>query len=243
MKNALKQSSKALLALLFTVVITATALNASGQPSAFNLDTGTESENADMSPYSTGDVNGDGKVDALDASLVLQYDAGLITFTEEQIIRADVNDDGKADALDASLILQYDAGLIIYFPVEIPQLTPLVDELENQIKEDWLKRYSCQPGYPDEYNIDCVNVYKYYGIYNSCVVLMMSDAYTVHTQAPTQEEVAGYVFYYGSSRQIVVYSERKFCGLSQAYEQGLLTKQDIRNIHVIHSTIYWIVTR
>ena len=52
-----------------------------------------------------------GKTDALDASLALQHDAGLITLTEHALAEADVNGDGKADALDASLILQFDAGL------------------------------------------------------------------------------------------------------------------------------------
>ena len=59
-----------------------------------------------------GDVNGDGKIDALDASLVLQHDAGLIILDAEAKTAADVNRDGKIDALDASLILQIDAGLI-----------------------------------------------------------------------------------------------------------------------------------
>ena len=50
--------------------------------------------------------------DVLDASLTLQFDAGLLSLTAAQIALADVNGDGKADALDASLILQFDAGLI-----------------------------------------------------------------------------------------------------------------------------------
>ena len=59
-----------------------------------------------------GDVNGDGKANAIDASLVLQHDAGLITFTKLQEKAGDVNGDGKVNAIDASLILQFDAGLI-----------------------------------------------------------------------------------------------------------------------------------
>jgi len=59
-----------------------------------------------------GDVNMDGDADSLDASLILQHDAGLITLTGDALKNADVNGDGKADALDASLVLQYDAGLI-----------------------------------------------------------------------------------------------------------------------------------
>ena len=33
----------------------------------------------ELSSYQTGDVNNDGEIDTLDASLILQYDAKLIT--------------------------------------------------------------------------------------------------------------------------------------------------------------------
>ena len=53
-----------------------------------------------------GDVNGDGKINARDAKLVLQYFNGKTEFTEEQKAKADVNGDGKINARDAKLILQ-----------------------------------------------------------------------------------------------------------------------------------------
>jgi hypothetical protein len=63
----------------------------------------------------TGDVDCDGVVDAVDAALLLQYDARLIvTFT---VCGApDANEDGTANAVDALLILQYVAGLIPSLP-------------------------------------------------------------------------------------------------------------------------------
>jgi len=68
--------------------------------------------------YVFGDVNNDGKISAIDASLVLQYDARLIKEDGLNIVTADVNGDGKINAIDASLILQYDAKLINKFPFE-----------------------------------------------------------------------------------------------------------------------------
>ena len=62
--------------------------------------------------FQKGNVNGDGVVDALDASLILQYVAKKMTFTADQIAVGDVNDDGKVTAQDAALILQYVAGKI-----------------------------------------------------------------------------------------------------------------------------------
>lgn len=65
----------------------------------------------DDAPILKGDVNFDGLIDAVDASLVLAEISRIAagepeTFTPEQKIAADVNDDGLIDAVDASLILQ-----------------------------------------------------------------------------------------------------------------------------------------
>ncbi len=68
--------------------------------------------------YELGDVNHDGKVNSLDASLIMQYKAELLG--EEQVFCkkcADVNGDGKINSLDASLIMQLKAGLIEQFPI------------------------------------------------------------------------------------------------------------------------------
>ena len=59
-----------------------------------------------------GDVNGDGSVDPMDASLILRHDTGLCALDKTALDSADVNADGSVDPLDASLILKYDAGLI-----------------------------------------------------------------------------------------------------------------------------------
>lgn len=58
----------------------------------------------------THDVNCDGRTDALDAALVLQYSAGLISSLPCPQ-NADANGDGRIDALDAAVILQLTAGL------------------------------------------------------------------------------------------------------------------------------------
>lgn len=60
-------------------------------------------------PALAGDANKDGSVRAIDAALVLQRSAGLVSSISQN---ADVNDDGSIDSIDAALILQYVAGLI-----------------------------------------------------------------------------------------------------------------------------------
>ncbi|MBR7122732.1 MAG: glycoside hydrolase family protein [Oscillospiraceae bacterium] len=55
-----------------------------------------------------GDVTGDGVIDGMDATALLQYSAGWeITLNPAA---ADVNGDGNADGMDATALLQYAAG-------------------------------------------------------------------------------------------------------------------------------------
>ena len=64
------------------------------------------------SPINLGDINNDGKVNAVDASTVLTYYANISTnkdggFTESQKKAADVDNNGDINAVDASYILSY----------------------------------------------------------------------------------------------------------------------------------------
>ena len=61
-----------------------------------------------------GDVNKNGAIDAIDAQLILQAEAGLITLANPK--NADVNQDGEVNSTDATLILQFVAGLIDSLP-------------------------------------------------------------------------------------------------------------------------------
>jgi ABC-type cobalt transport system substrate-binding protein len=83
------------------------------------------SDMVDYTPWLTdafnplmGDVSLNGKIQAYDASLVLQYKVGLITLTNTQKTVSDVSGNGNISVGDASFILQYVAGLIQVFPAE-----------------------------------------------------------------------------------------------------------------------------
>ena len=64
-----------------------------------------------------GDVNGDGKINVIDANLVRKAAAKMITIDENQKLAADVNGDGKINVIDANLIRKYAAKVISAFPV------------------------------------------------------------------------------------------------------------------------------
>lgn len=52
------------------------------------------------------DINGDGKINSLDALIVLQTSVGELLLNEAQTNAADINGDGKINSLDALIILQ-----------------------------------------------------------------------------------------------------------------------------------------
>jgi hypothetical protein len=58
-----------------------------------------------------GDANCNGRVDSIDAALVLQLGAGMISSVGCNAL-ADANDDGRINSIDAALILQYVAGML-----------------------------------------------------------------------------------------------------------------------------------
>lgn len=59
----------------------------------------------------TGDVNGDGKVDITDATLIQKYAAGLTDFDDMTLAAADVNGDGSVNIADATAVQRIAAGL------------------------------------------------------------------------------------------------------------------------------------
>ena len=68
-----------------------------------------------LSPARLGDVDCNGVVTSIDAALILQLTAGVVSFLfcPES---ADVNGDGETTSIDAAIILQFTAGLIPSLP-------------------------------------------------------------------------------------------------------------------------------
>ena len=56
-------------------------------------------------PLAMGDVNGDGKVDNIDAALIYAHLNGKHILTAEHLKAADVNGDGEVSYLDAMSIM------------------------------------------------------------------------------------------------------------------------------------------
>lgn len=75
---------------------------------SLNLDNITPAEPQVM----LGDINGDEKVNIIDAGIIVQYANGINTnLSEKQLQAADVNGDGKVNIIDAGMIVQYANGI------------------------------------------------------------------------------------------------------------------------------------
>lgn len=63
-------------------------------------------------PYTVGDVNNDGKINAADALLVLKHTAKISSLSDSGKLAADASKDGQINAADALIILKYAAGIL-----------------------------------------------------------------------------------------------------------------------------------
>lgn len=61
--------------------------------------------------FPQGDVDGNGKTNTKDATMILKYVVELITLTSEEYARADVNNDGHINSKDATAVLKIVVGL------------------------------------------------------------------------------------------------------------------------------------
>ncbi len=65
-----------------------------------------------------GDVDGNGKINVMDANLVRRATAKLVTLDENQVKAADVDGNGKINIMDANYVRRYTAKLVDSFPAE-----------------------------------------------------------------------------------------------------------------------------
>ncbi|MBR7132315.1 MAG: InlB B-repeat-containing protein [Clostridia bacterium] len=97
--NWLKQALSVLLAVVFLLQLVPTSVIADAIDAAMSR----------TSDYTPGDVNGDGRIDALDVNLVRRHIAGGYD-VKINALAADVNADGYVTAKDVSCIRQYVVG-------------------------------------------------------------------------------------------------------------------------------------
>lgn len=87
-----------------------------------------------------GDANGDGKVSASDAALVLRYVVGLDDrMSVRGMLNADINGNGEIEASDAASILRYVAGLASLTTTATDAETLALLNVQSLLSEDMME--------------------------------------------------------------------------------------------------------
>ncbi|MGN1297293.1 MAG: dockerin type I domain-containing protein [Clostridia bacterium] len=81
-----------------------------------------------IKPNGLGDINDDGNITVEDATLIQKYLVELITFTDDQKLRADTNKDGSIDINDVSFLQKYIVAQNMYDKIEPNGLGDIDDD-------------------------------------------------------------------------------------------------------------------
>ena len=100
----------------------------------------------------------------------------------------------------------------------------LLARIENDYGKYLEKTYGKSNKYPP--------VVLCYGIYNGCVPVMFSQ---MSLDVMTDIEVVGIIFHYGSTNEIKVWKDGNFYSVQEAYDQGLLTREQVQTLADVHN--------
>jgi len=167
--------------------------------------------------YLTGDVNGDGEVDALDAAMILQYDAGLIDgFPVDQSQPEDSSTQDDSSQPDD--------------PVDPLKLKP---ETEAMLIADY--HALLETKVPGLFTIEEVRVNTYYGSYSGCEAVCMepslgftNDPFMFGSYCTVN--IAGKTFKLYASLPLLIYKDSTFEEIDTAYEMGWIIDDNVNEI-------------
>ena len=134
-----------------------------------------------------------------------------------------INPTGTATRAEAAVMMMRFAEIL-----PLPFEPPLSLELVVRIRGDWAAHGTMLA--PEN-----VRISHYFGTYNGNIALLISDRNELDGEAVMwRQNVAGVEFRYGSTLQILVWDSENFFSLPEAFEQGLITTENVRNINYRH---------
>ena len=191
---------------VFAIVLCMTMLM-----SAFSM-----SANASARVYLHGDIDLDGKVDVSD---VIALRGNLRSWYNDNVgYLSDLDLDGKIDISDVVLLRK-----AIFGEHAEPLIPPTDDETKEQMVRDLINKY------PEVVNWGDVRVGQSYGKYDDYVACTM---YYSHLSADViwVDIIDGVAFYYLCGDTVMVWKNSDFFSIRYAYEQGWITKEELRDI-------------
>jgi hypothetical protein len=104
-------------------------------------------------------------------------------------------------------------------------------ETETRVKQDYVSYYFSQE---DGVTAGDITIHKYYGTFNEKIVLSLSTGLGPDV-CVTPETIDAFTFYYNYPYyEIRVWDNGDFYTLTQAYEQNLLTYNNVKKIYAKH---------
>ncbi|MDR1690292.1 MAG: hypothetical protein LBR42_00425 [Candidatus Methanoplasma sp.] len=101
----------------------------------------------------------------------------------------------------------------------------LSTEIEMLLKQDYLDDH-IKSDNPDA-TVDDVTLAKYYGTYDGSIAVMMKGDFISHITVLEDEVIDGITIQYGSSNRLLIWEDGVFYTLQEAYDKGILTKEDL----------------
>ena len=152
------------------------------------------------------------------------YEQGIVTETDIQKMYE--RHSGKDSTTDSSYV-ETNAVITPKSDLQLDEAT------KQQIKKDYVlfqKQHNPDNALYQNLTVDSVIIDSYHGTYNGCIALFIREKGQVFADIQIEETIAGYPFKYGSSYIMSVYKDGEFADVADAYEQGWLTKEDIKAI-------------
>ena len=158
--------------------------------------------------------------DIFDFIDILEDCVGMIELTPVEVY--DHNKNGVVDIFDGIIVLEGIIGLgdCVRMPVE-----QLDRETKQRIIDDYYVKYNSVLS--DSVFIEITHCF---GIYNGSAALWIDCNEFEYYQMIWEDIVAEYTFSYNDSQQIWIWNEGKFYTVTEAYDNGLLTEDDVGEI-------------
>ncbi|MCL2637574.1 MAG: hypothetical protein FWD48_04310 [Oscillospiraceae bacterium] len=164
-----------------------------------------------------------------DALTALRASAGLTSLTAEQIAKYDMDGDGKVTTADVLLILRKAAMIVDSGELTVDS-EELTAEADLKIRENYLA-FNGGTWRGTAMTAEDLEIMYYFGTFGGREAVVIFPKQYAMTADMQYIEIAGYTIALGSgSLQLVVHDNGKFVPIREAYEQGLLTAEDIRII-------------
>jgi len=111
-------------------------------------------------------------------------------------------------------------------------------ETEIQIKQDYLN-YILLERVP-EATFDDVFIFEYYGSFSGCYVVRMSDRFSGYAAVITYETIDHITITYSDTNKAVAWKDGAIYSITDAYDRGLLTPDDIESISQKCPLFWWV---